>query len=434
MQLIILIFVVAGIMLLKVGFWPPRRGDTPYCKQCQYNLTGLQSQRCPECGSILTSTSIVHGEAKRRLALTIAGVLLISISLLMTCRPLRHVRWRYVLPASWLMSDLQSGNRYSIYYATQELGLRIKAGTLSTAEEEKLIRILSKRFKVLTDLEDHYETLFHHCLASRLVKPAHYQKVFKHIAAAELRVRPRVAPGDPVPCQSLCITRVGTPHIWMQVTEDEYLLDGQPVDYKVNKSLPGFSLGYCYPNRVQLLPPAKPGRHTLRLNATLKIYAAPAGDQTNLYYQEPVSLEKEFEIFDIEPADYIKITNDDYLSSRSQDCIEPDFFIWHNLPHLYFGPESETTFYYSFDVCALGVNCAFGVYARPDGGEEVYLGPLTIKKGSVYCLNYWQDAPKFTKLDMILRSNQARARETIDLYDVWEGELVFEDIFIGVER
>ena len=53
-----------GLWLLKTGLWPRRRGDTPYCRKCGYNLTALTSERCPECGSIVARAGTVRGELR----------------------------------------------------------------------------------------------------------------------------------------------------------------------------------------------------------------------------------------------------------------------------------------------------------------------------------------------------------------------------------
>jgi len=42
---------IVGLILLRVGFFPKRRGDTPYCRKCGYNQTGAPSATCPECGA-----------------------------------------------------------------------------------------------------------------------------------------------------------------------------------------------------------------------------------------------------------------------------------------------------------------------------------------------------------------------------------------------
>lgn len=37
--------------------WRWVEGDTPYCEQCSYNLTGNVSRRCPECGTAIPTVS-----------------------------------------------------------------------------------------------------------------------------------------------------------------------------------------------------------------------------------------------------------------------------------------------------------------------------------------------------------------------------------------
>jgi hypothetical protein len=43
---------VATLVIAAAGlFWPLRRRRHGHCKACDYNLTGNESGRCPECGS-----------------------------------------------------------------------------------------------------------------------------------------------------------------------------------------------------------------------------------------------------------------------------------------------------------------------------------------------------------------------------------------------
>ncbi len=62
---------LTGLALTLRGLRPPRRGDTPYCIECGYNLTGRDLRapgaRCSECGLPLdVPGTIVRGERRKR--------------------------------------------------------------------------------------------------------------------------------------------------------------------------------------------------------------------------------------------------------------------------------------------------------------------------------------------------------------------------------
>lgn len=124
----------------------------------------------------------------------------------------------------------------------------------------------------------------------------------------------------------------------------------------------------------------------------------------------------------LELSDYINVTRSGGHGSAVEEAVTPfRFFLW--------GQEGRKGLHYVFMSRDLGVNCAFGVYAQIDG-KEYDLGPLTMKTGLglQYYWDYWPDAPKVPLMDIVLRSSGARARETIDLRDAWEGELTFRGI------
>ena len=55
-------------------------GSDPHCRDCNYLLVSLQSDRCPECGTLLTATNIVHGERSRGIGSLIGGTIAILIA------------------------------------------------------------------------------------------------------------------------------------------------------------------------------------------------------------------------------------------------------------------------------------------------------------------------------------------------------------------
>ncbi len=60
---------------------------TPHCGHCQYNLTGIEDNRCPECGWLFIEAGVkIVGERNRGrrehiwLAVILGGFLLVGIS------------------------------------------------------------------------------------------------------------------------------------------------------------------------------------------------------------------------------------------------------------------------------------------------------------------------------------------------------------------
>jgi hypothetical protein len=60
-----------------------REGDAPHCERCGYNLTGLTSGRCPECGSLLETMEIQRGlpVISRRVLLALTLMFLVFVVL-----------------------------------------------------------------------------------------------------------------------------------------------------------------------------------------------------------------------------------------------------------------------------------------------------------------------------------------------------------------
>src|SRR5262245_48600436 len=103
---------LAGITMLIAGRWPRRKGDEPHCRRCNYSLIGLESKRCPECGTELTDRNIVRGERHRRPRLAWAGASLIVLALI-TLSPVGHaiynaVDWYQYKPTYFVMQDLDN--------------------------------------------------------------------------------------------------------------------------------------------------------------------------------------------------------------------------------------------------------------------------------------------------------------------------------------
>src|SRR5690606_9241953 len=70
-----------AMLVLVTGrwWWFARRGKEQRCRKCGYELTGLKSEACPECGAALTPRNCVTGlRSRRRMAIGPVALLLIG--------------------------------------------------------------------------------------------------------------------------------------------------------------------------------------------------------------------------------------------------------------------------------------------------------------------------------------------------------------------
>jgi hypothetical protein len=126
-----------GVLLIRRGRFPRRRGTTPHCRGCDYDLTGIDATRCPECGRELTEKSIVRGERHRRPRLTVAGAILLLLGLgLCTVNVVARSPdvYRYK-PTRWVIDDLRTPIAPR---AWTELQRRMAESPLSDAQNARL--------------------------------------------------------------------------------------------------------------------------------------------------------------------------------------------------------------------------------------------------------------------------------------------------------
>ncbi len=130
---------IVGAWLLRRGRWPARVGTTPHCPSCQYILTGLAANRCPECGTQLGVQNIILGERNLRPVMAVAGAAATLSGLLVLFLGLGGATGRIDLyhyrPAAWLVADLASPNPHLWNRAWTELVRRNAAGTLSSSQQ-----------------------------------------------------------------------------------------------------------------------------------------------------------------------------------------------------------------------------------------------------------------------------------------------------------
>ncbi len=122
--------VIVGPALAIAALRRPRRGSTPYCRRCGYNLTGTAldapGTRCSECGALLTRGAVVRGERRMvwgRFALGLAMFLLGTGFLARpTCSFLRDANLYQFAPTGWVLYGLGSNDPGNVQRAADEIG------------------------------------------------------------------------------------------------------------------------------------------------------------------------------------------------------------------------------------------------------------------------------------------------------------------------
>jgi hypothetical protein len=138
-----LLFVaLSGLFLLRIGWRGRRVGGDPHCGRCGYSLTGLPGSICPEFGTDVGAIPIVRGPRRRRYGLFVAGLVMLGGSLpvlLGFCAyRARQIDWYRYRPTSLVLKDARSSLDVSSAAGFDELLRRLKAGTLSASQVQKV--------------------------------------------------------------------------------------------------------------------------------------------------------------------------------------------------------------------------------------------------------------------------------------------------------
>jgi hypothetical protein len=516
---VVVIFVLGASFLVEWR-WPRRKGEAPHCAKCDYNLTGLQSDRCPECGTPIDSRSTPRGEPQRKRWLVYAAIACWLWGGFEVYRFVRQGNLYQSYPLSWVFQDAEFASGARSGRGWDELRRRQDESALSPGQQAELDalcaryirsskpagahtswRMLTKRVKDTALAREAVNALFQTCIEqlgmdsppapdeawmvvemfivdsqlsssqqSQVValclsqqpfdkarswnrpmvdyleklyragklSAAEQETFFQQMVGFELLARKKVVLGDPVPVR-LDIRRRGLIGFRVEFcpADDERMTDmllpyldgklisgGPRMPTRIN-DLRSIDSGYREHISHQLaLECDVAGQHTVELALTVRVrerFAGQAGGEAKLCHQRQIRLSAGFEVLGEEPADYIRQINDSSLRRALAECIrcKTDRFDAGRGQHLWITVE--------IDKPPVGV--AFEVFAQFEG-MELRMGEVHAARGeSVHrFLSAESGRPAPERCSVIFRSSEKVARNTVDLVEMWAGEIVLPQV------
>jgi hypothetical protein len=178
------------------------------------------------------------------------------------------------------------------------------------------------------------------------------------------------------------------------------------------------------------------GRHTFQMVGKLQIYSGQTchAKASTLLYESDVLQDTMFEVLPVGTTDDIKIIHNPLLTSQLKSRIRPDVF---KFSHDRKGKDGQriSTLLGRIDFKDLPVNIAFQIIARVDG-KDYPAGSVYVAKGNSLVWapkGGWEyKGPPVEKMDIILRSSAEVARGSVDLFEIWDGELVYKDVPVKI--
>ncbi|MDX2197543.1 MAG: hypothetical protein SF069_01070 [Phycisphaerae bacterium] len=342
---------LAASLLARYAFFGRRVGDTPFCRKCRYNLTGVTiddaAARCPECGVELVTRLPLRGVRPRRMGwrIAFAATLLLAIGSLTLgiTQVAGRIKPIEYLPESWLIAWVETGGAT----ATPALAELQRREALTSVRPDTVARLIARALVVqglpqlppeapalLTDLTGRLEL--------NQLSPAQVELYRKQaVVPVRLTTRPKIVAGEPFMLQTEVEARVGTPPQFAggilnvesrgkslaPISEEQGSLFsfGNYGNIYLHSSAvrrPGAS--YC--QRTYYTAPSEPGSHTLRVRQPIWIGVALGSPSAPQYVDLGAVLQTEVEVVNEVPVSRIRLTRSERADELVPRAISVGYF------------------------------------------------------------------------------------------------------------
>jgi hypothetical protein len=419
-----IVLMLLGVGLMKAGFWPRRRGSTPHCGGCGYPLVGNESGTCPECGRAWFNATVIRGERRRHKGIGISGLVVFLLGLAIGGGLwLTDIDWYRHLPESWIVSDAGSSNPTVAKHAWDELLRRRAIAPLSDSVENKLTEIALREQASASPgpmlppmLVPMLEFVAQRFLDKKLTDQQADQ-FFLNTVNPTLHTRAMVAAGDVIPIQIRYRGRGPTTGWSYRLGTKSVRVGTQNV--QIGGSMGGSGLGGAG-SSTSYVNGQPPGEYPVEAHTRVEIFHAPLGSPTPPVWSKDIALKTTLKVVPQSPSEMVKLTDKPELAQQIKKSLRIDKF----------KKRPDGTYEMSVDIQTPPMDVAFSVFARA-GEKEIRVGEIATDAkttlGTSMNPSNIGDIP-VGKVSVIFRSDPSVARKTIDLVEIWKGEILLEDV------
>jgi hypothetical protein len=441
-------FVVGVVLIHRARRW--RVGSAPHCRGCDYLLYGNPSSACPECGLALTPENVVSGDRVGSPRGLWAGGALVVLSLVATAvvvaGPLRDYDYYRLRPVGWVVGDAMSRDARVANRAWAELTRRGMPEGVSKGERLRLVLFAldqqagavgaagaggrTAATVVSPILPSLLAYLGERCAAGELTEGQEKQFIETGLRA-RVALRPAVRTGDrysigvvPEPV-GLSVGPLWTQHFQEAVTV---------ADREVARAADGgYSSGLGTGRRTYGATAPAAGDHPVRVTKTYRVYDGPTGDVPNSRLVREVTLTLTGTLHVVEqlaPEHDVALVERPELGAAVRAAVTVNHVRVDSLrtPDLGGDGVARAALSVTFNKMPEGV--AFDALLR-FGDLEVSAGGPVVRKGerTTWMLQS-QDFrdPGDPTADVVLRANPRLARETVDVFQIWDGEVTVKGV------
>ncbi len=420
---------LTGAALLTRGLIGRRIGQEPRCRKCNYNLTGVESKECPECGVDLSESAQCVGQRHRKLSRLASGVPLLMLGAGLISDSWLHwshgITWYRCLPTSLLARPALFGNANAKAVLTE----RCSTNRLSRADAQLIAQsvITLAEDSDIRRLDQQSLDLFELLRSRRLVPPDQTDRVYRQLVRPSLAVRPLVRQGDTVPIVVTCSLRTpsGT-FLRYEVIAERLKIDGRevaPFSQKIIESTWIRASGWSEGSLEVPLNWLSVGSHAIELDLKVMVFAG-----TIQLVERNVACNGECHVLGPHASDSVKTQK--LLASALRDDLEVRAFLEKpSAP----GKEAEIWTSIRWRGNRRGILC--GKFTMRDSKRRVLHTMTRVLRPTDSGLTGGCTVPfppaEGDLVSVTFESSRRQARATTDVMEMYDGNVIFDNIRVN---